>query len=45
MKCDDCNKEDDSVIETLCPYAEDVQEESIEVKLCDYCYQERCYDI
>lgn len=45
MKCNDCDKDDDTVVEVFCPFAEDVHGKQIEVILCPNCYHERCMDI
>lgn len=43
-KCDDCGTTEE-VKETTCPYAEEINNETVEVALCDNCYHERCMDI
>jgi hypothetical protein len=45
LKCQDCGKENETVCECLCPYAEDVNEEEIEIVVCDECYRKRSDDI
>jgi hypothetical protein len=45
FKCDDCGKENPDVKKTFCPYEDDVNDEQIEVYLCDDCYDERCMEI
>lgn len=45
MKCDDCEIDDETVSETTCPYAEEINDEIIECQLCPECYHERCMDI
>lgn len=43
--CEDCGKCDDTVRDTICPFAEEIHGESIDVVLCDECYHERFLDI
>jgi hypothetical protein len=43
MKCDDC--ESDEGEETTCPYAQEINDETVECVLCEDCYHERCMDI
>lgn len=45
LTCDDCGKQDDSVIETSCPYASEIHDDYQECTLCSNCYHERCMDI
>lgn len=45
MICDDCDKDKDDVVNTTCPYSEEINDEIIECTLCDDCYHERCMDI
>lgn len=45
MKCDDCDKENDTVEDTNCPYAEEINGTNDPVNLCPNCYNERCQDI
>ena len=45
MECDDCGKDKDDTVDTICPYDEEMNESVIECKLCDDCYHERCMDI
>lgn len=43
MACDDCGKE--GGVKMLCPYAQEINEEEIEVILCKPCEYERCMAI
>jgi hypothetical protein len=45
LECDDCKKTKEDVVETTCPYAEEINGSISECKLCDDCYHERCMDI
>jgi hypothetical protein len=45
LTCDDCGKTCDDVVETLCPYAEEINGTEVECKLCPDCYHERCMEI
>ena len=45
MKCEDCGKEDETVHDTFCPYAEEIHGEKIACVLCDSCEHERAMDI
>lgn len=45
LKCDDCDKVDETVHKTTCPYNEEISNETIECQLCNECYHERCMDI
>ncbi|QZI93271.1 hypothetical protein SIPHO075v1_p0048 [Vibrio phage PS65A.1] len=45
MECDDCGEYKEDAVLTLCPYAQDVDDEVVEVVLCSDCYHERCQDI
>ena len=41
MTCDDCGCEDDTVEETTCPYAEEINDEEELIIVCASCYAER----
>jgi hypothetical protein len=45
LKCEDCGKIGDDVEVTICPFAQEIHDEEIEVTICDDCYHERCMDI
>lgn len=45
LKCEDCDKEDKTVCETICPYNADINNIEIPVHLCPECYQDRADDI
>jgi hypothetical protein len=45
LKCDDCEKEDETVQDTFCPFAADINNEEVQANLCPDCYHERCMDI
>lgn len=45
LECQDCGKKDETVIETFCPYARDVNDEDVEITVCEDCYGERAADI
>ena len=45
LTCQDCGIKSEEVEETVCPYAEDIYGEIIEVRLCQDCYDQRCDDI
>lgn len=42
LKCEDCGVQNETVITTICPYAQEITDEEIEVDLCPDCYDERC---
>ena len=42
--CFDCGTKE-KVRETTCPFASEINNEEIEVDLCDACYRERMWDI
>lgn len=43
--CDDCGEAKPDAIHTICPYAQDVENEILECILCDACAHERAMDI
>ena len=43
--CEDCGKRGGDVSEGTCPYAEDVNNSTVDATLCTDCYHERCMDI
>lgn len=45
LTCQNCGAKDETVQVTYDPYALDVNDETIEVIICDYCYGERAADI
>ena len=45
LVCEDCGCTDDTVIETICPYQQDINNEEVPATLCDNCHYERCQDI
>ena len=45
LHCQACGKIGDDVQETICPYADEINGEVLEVVLCDQCYQNRSDDI
>ena len=45
LECMFCHKQTPDVRPTLDPYAREINEEDIEVDICDDCYQDRCDDI
>ncbi len=45
LHCQDCGKIGDDVEETICPYADEIDGEVLEVVLCDQCYKNRSDDI
>lgn len=45
MKCQDCGVEDETVEQTFCPFAEEIDNKKIEIVVCRKCYQERGWDI
>lgn len=45
LVCEDCDKADETVEVTTCPYQEEINEEVVPVILCSSCYTERCQDI
>lgn len=40
-KCDDCKERKPDVAWTICPYADEIEEEKISVCLCEECLFER----
>jgi hypothetical protein len=45
LVCDDCGKSTPDVQKTTCPYAEEINDEVVNICVCDDCYQERAWDI
>jgi hypothetical protein len=45
LKCDDCKQEKNDVEQTFCPFAEEIHNEKVAVKLCKDCYLNRCDEI
>ena len=45
MQCDDCGKYKESVHETTCPFAYEIDDEMVECTLCNECYEERAMNI
>jgi hypothetical protein len=45
MICDGCHKEKEDVRSCLDPYAKEINDEEIDMNLCEDCYQNRCDDI
>ena len=45
LTCDDCGRCDDTVSDTLCPHAYDIEGEAVDCKLCPACYDSRSRDI
>lgn len=45
LECEDCHKKSVDVVETFCPYLEDVCGEEVLANLCTACYNERAADI
>ena len=45
LTCDNCGKCGETVEETICPFAYEVYDESIEMTLCQDCWQNRADDI
>lgn len=43
--CEDCGKQDDTVRNDICPYAEEIDDIDIPIVICPDCYHERCMDI
>ena len=43
--CDDCGKQDATVVDTFCPYSQEINDEEIPMYLCPDCYNERCLEI
>lgn len=44
-ECQDCGKKDETVHDTTCPYAEEINDSIVKITVCDECYHERCMDI
>lgn len=44
LKCDDCGTTE-NVQETICPYAQEIHDEIIDMNLCDDCLEQRAGDI
>lgn len=44
-KCDDCGKCKKDVVDTVCPFAEEINNSEVKCTLCDDCYHERSMDI
>lgn len=45
LTCDMCGKQDETVEETICPYAWEIDEEVIEMTLCEDCHGLRSEEI
>lgn len=45
LVCEDCGCSDETVVETICPYAQDIDGQEVEVTLCTSCHNERAADI
>ena len=45
MKCQYCNKNKKNTIITNDPYAREINNVEIKMKLCSECYHQRCQDI
>ena len=45
MECDDCGEFKDDTVETICPYADEINDDTVECHLCEDCYYERCMGI
>lgn len=45
LTCDDCGTCNETVEETFCPYASEIDGEDVECCLCADCYQNRNYDV
>ena len=45
LTCDDCGITSEDVVETTCPFTEEIWGEEVPATLCSKCYQERIYDI
>jgi len=43
--CQDCGKTGPMVMDTFCPYAQDIHDKEVQVFLCPKCYEERARDI
>jgi hypothetical protein len=45
LKCDTCEAQDETVRDTICPYANEIYEEKRPMTLCSECYNQRAEDI
>jgi len=45
LECEDCHKSKVDVHITTCPYADEINDETIEIMVCNDCYQQRLWDI
>jgi len=45
LKCDDCGREDETVVETYCPFAWEINDKKVEMNLCPQCRENRADDI
>ena len=45
MICDDCGKDKEDVVNTICPYAEELYGEIHNITVCEDCLGERVMDI
>lgn len=43
LKCEDCGKL--GAHRTICPYAEEIGGEQVDITVCDNCYHQRAMDI
>jgi hypothetical protein len=44
-KCDDCQERKEDVHETFCPYALEIENEEIDMLLCDDCVDNRYQEV
>ena len=45
LVCDDCKNQNETVMDTICPYKQELHGEEDPCNLCPECYTERCRDI
>lgn len=45
LKCQDCQKEDETVEHTVCPYDEEINDVITVITVCQCCLNERAADI
>ena len=45
FKCQDCGKADETVKLRICPFAKEVHNEIVKVRICNSCEYERAMDI
>lgn len=45
LSCDDCGAQSADVRATTCPFNAEINNKTVDITVCDKCYQERLWDI